>query len=234
LSIATSRCKGDGIEQQQCNLLPCPYAMPWGQWTGCSVTCGQGSRTRTRKCSTPGGCQEQMFETIPCSTSGCMTLWTEWSTCDKVCGGGTQTRIRDCMDSRGNCGGDLMENRKCNKHFCEKWGEWVTTQPCFSPMGCGTGSEVQQRPCDGGLPGAPGCKGEESREVRCQLEPCPAQWGQWMAWTSCSKSCGENIQKQRRRLCEDRQNPRLCIGSDTEYAMCNLPQCRDLGSEWIT
>lgn len=124
-----------------------------------------------------------------------------------------------------------MENRKCNKHFCEEWGEWVTTNPCFSPMGCGTGVEAQQRPCNGGLPGSPGCQGEDSREVRCQLEPCPAQWGQWMQWTSCSKSCGENIQKQRRRLCEDRSNPSLCLGSDTEYAMCNLPQCQ-FWSEW--
>ena len=37
-------------EERECNELPCPIFSPWSSWSACSVTCGGGNQTRTRKC----------------------------------------------------------------------------------------------------------------------------------------------------------------------------------------
>ena len=43
-------CKQPLIEFNKCNTLPCPSFGDWTDWSPCSVTCGGGNQTRTRKC----------------------------------------------------------------------------------------------------------------------------------------------------------------------------------------
>ena len=37
-------------EERGCNELPCPVFSPWSSWSACSVSCGGGNQTSTRKC----------------------------------------------------------------------------------------------------------------------------------------------------------------------------------------
>ncbi|NXC61674.1 HMCN1 protein, partial [Aleadryas rufinucha] len=49
-------CEGSALESVMCNLRPCPVAgewSPWGPWGPCSATCGKGTQTRLRPCSSP-------------------------------------------------------------------------------------------------------------------------------------------------------------------------------------
>lgn len=171
-SVDVSRCKGDSVEQQACNLYPCPYMKMWSQWSSCSVTCGAGVQQRSRSCSVPGGFSENSsnFETRDCNRSGCMSQWTEWSICNKSCGSGKQKRSRFCETS--NCRGHPDEQRTCNTDFCESWGEYYAIGECTNRQGCGYGQQQFQRDCNGGSPGSPGCQGPQIRRKSCQLRAC--------------------------------------------------------------
>lgn len=72
LSLA---CEGDVVKTEDCNTTPCGSGT-WSRWiTGaCSVSCGNGTRTVLRKCSTPGACEgsEEIVEdcnATPCGSS---------------------------------------------------------------------------------------------------------------------------------------------------------------------
>ena len=89
----------------------------WGQWTSwsqCSNTCGDGERSRTRKCDDPeakyGGnpCPgpdpteeievEPCFTGVLCPVDGLWCPWQAWNPCTSPgsCGYGVGNRVRDC------------------------------------------------------------------------------------------------------------------------------------------
>ena len=53
-------------------------------------------------------------------------------------------------------------------------------------------------------------------------------WGDWLAFTECSATCGNTATKTRTRECdnpEPRDGGRDCEGDDTETTNCDLPDC---------
>ncbi|EPB68300.1 thrombospondin type 1 domain protein, partial [Ancylostoma ceylanicum] len=46
--------RGQFVQQlvtvETCAAAPCPVWSDWGPWEGCSLTCGQGQKRRSRKC----------------------------------------------------------------------------------------------------------------------------------------------------------------------------------------
>nr|XP_022315094.1 thrombospondin-2-like isoform X1 [Crassostrea virginica] len=71
-------CTGNTTETEQCGTQHCPVdgmLSVWGDWTPCSVTCGSGSRVRSRACIPPqhGGreCHGLTFDMSTCSLPAC-------------------------------------------------------------------------------------------------------------------------------------------------------------------
>lgn len=126
----------------------------WSGWSECSVTCGGGTRTRTRNCTNPvpmgGGkdCSEigEPLQEQECNNQTCelpidggYTRWTTWTVCSKTCGKGTQLRFRSCTDPPPNGGGrscDILgkpiQTRQCKLGRCKK-----ETEPCKQGLDLG-------------------------------------------------------------------------------------------------
>ena len=118
---------------------PLPINGVWGTWTSyssCSVTCGQGTKKRTRRCNNPapahGGtnCPGRNYQNSNCNLGSCRIngvwgTWTSYSSCSVTCGQGTQKRTRGCNNPAPehggtNCPGQSYENRACNLATCGK------------------------------------------------------------------------------------------------------------------
>ncbi|KAM7372969.1 hypothetical protein PAMP_007857 [Pampus punctatissimus] len=101
----------------------------WSSWSLCSVTCGRGSRTRTRKCVNGGGAvacggpetQTKLCNIAVCPGGGNWGSWNHWSLCSKTCDSGWQRRFRMCEGTgiQGYpCDGSGEEVRSCNEKKC--------------------------------------------------------------------------------------------------------------------
>merc|ERR1712226_845687 len=212
-----SECKGLANEVAPCpNIQPCPRMLQWSQWTTCSSQCGQGTRTRKRSCTVLGGCANEMpYEDESCMVTGCFSDWTQWSTCDSQCGGGRSSRQRVCLElDQSMCRGQTNENRLCNTQFCENWGSYEPVGACQNERGCGMGYQSFKRTCIGGVQGAPGCQGSDSKQGTCNLPDCPS-WTSWSQFTAC-----ENKVRTRTRACTNGVAGQDCAGQAFETKPC--------------
>jgi len=118
-------------EVNDCNTMPCALDMEvsqWGAWGACSLSCGSGTRTRSRSVvngAQHGGRTYGLTQNEDCNEHECMvdcvpTAWGSWSVCDKTCGGGRRTRSRG-VQSAAQYGGKecvLVGHADCNSHTC--------------------------------------------------------------------------------------------------------------------
>ncbi|XP_045180522.2 semaphorin-5B-like [Mercenaria mercenaria] len=154
----------------------------WSSWFSgaCSVTCGAGTTTRLRRCSTghEGDCAGKAFETVtcdagPCPIDGSWGLWQQWSTCSSTCGGGRQIRTRDCDNpvprhGGANCNGTRIDSSTCSLTDCPHWFPFYEASPCS--VTCGVGFIQLKRNCSSGNPHD--CPGSEYSEKSCTLINC--------------------------------------------------------------
>lgn len=86
-SCGGKECSGNKVERMECNENPCKgvmaivpitfYVFPlcvdvygdWGNFSQCSVTCGKGTRYRTRSCF--GDCKDPTTEYEDCDMGCC-------------------------------------------------------------------------------------------------------------------------------------------------------------------
>mmetsp|Transcript_90310 Transcript_90310/g.173121 ORF Transcript_90310/g.173121 Transcript_90310/m.173121 type:complete len:1602 (-) Transcript_90310:132-4937(-) len=177
----------------------------WGEWGGCTKTCGTGTKRRDRfvaKLPQGGGalCDPlDKSEVVPCSTNPCGKLcingswaeWDQWSTCNApTCEAGYRVRVRIVATPANSCGTPAQGSSS----------QW---QACEGPQ-----------PADG--------------------EPCDrnCSYQDWRDWGDCSCSCF-GVRERTRQVAEYKRGKfgRPCDGAMKETEQCNpginetAPQC---------
>ncbi|XP_059166444.1 A disintegrin and metalloproteinase with thrombospondin motifs 9-like [Physella acuta] len=215
--IANSYCdqRSKLSETQDCKG-PCDQSTEgtWkkGQWSACSVSCGEGYRRRHMICVNSE--DEEISEshcgnktnTLKKCVENCHTWHTgNWSKCSAKCGMGEQRRELQCQDSM---------QKVVSKSLCEHLPKPATSSPCsikecplfkWVPAAwsecsktCGFGRKHRSVTCvdmNSTRVSSHLCDNEGKPKVmrRCNEFPCPYMWNTG-PWSECSSTCGEGKQ----------------------------------------
>ena len=248
-------CEGDMTETVDCEDYPAECPVPskwtsWYEWSDCSATCGESTRTRARDCikgTNMEVCEGDKTETVDCDDipAECpvpseWTTWYEWSECSATCGESTRTRARDCVPGTNMevCEGDMTETVDCEDIPAEcpipsVWSSWYEWSECSAT--CGESTRTRARDCIKGT-NMEICEGDKTETVDCEDIPAecpvPSEWTTWYEWSECSATCGEST-RTRARDCVPGTNMEVCEGDMTETVDCeDIPAECPVPSVW--
>ncbi|XP_033743626.1 A disintegrin and metalloproteinase with thrombospondin motifs adt-1-like isoform X9 [Pecten maximus] len=255
-------CPGDEIDSEDCTSgIMCPIDGQWGQWNGwtsCSVSCENGTRTRSRQCNNPAPAHngrpcpgdehgsEGCTSGTMCPIDGEWGFWNSWTSCSVSCENGTRTRSRQCDNpapahNGRSCLGDQSVIEGCTSDIMcpidgqwESWNDWSSCS-----VSCENGTRTRYRQCNDPAPAHNGrfCTGEEHNSEGCTsgiMCPIHGQWESWNDWSSCSVSC-ENGTRTRSRQCNDpapAHNGRFCPGDDHDSEGCTSGIMCPIDGQW--
>ncbi|XP_048584555.1 SCO-spondin isoform X2 [Nematostella vectensis] len=249
VTTALRNCSGGSKEVDTCNIHACPVHGGWSEWTTwspCSVSCSNGTISRTRHCSNPspkyGGknCsgvknKRRPCAQKPCLVNGTLTNWSSWSLCSVSCSNGTRTRSRECVrkstspaDYIARCIGELNQTKHCFEGHCPISGEWSTWSEWSScSRSCNNGTMFRNRTCSQPLYGGAPCPGRNIQVSPCNPTDCPSYWSNWSNWTDCSVSCSSGQQVRYRECLKEnvRVNITKCNGTNAQSRTCAFAPC---------
>jgi len=216
---------------------PCVY----GEWSACSVTCGNGIQTRT-KTSGPGFCAES--ETQACNLGACtptpVNCSGHWGDCSVTCGGGTQTFIVDVPAQNGGteCSPVGGTTQSCNTEACAPTC-LPNGEACANDGDCCDGNcngnkckaVVSQckgpgGPCGGNTDCCPGLVcfiGAGPENEKCTTPP-PPDTNCVGSWSACVGNCGTGIQTYTVTVPQS-GNGTQCEAANGATRSCVLPAC---------
>jgi len=198
---------GEVLDTATCVATSCPVdcvLSEWGNWTNCSVDCGNGQQTREKVIITApaygGKSCESTVEARACvATGGCCVLgeWNSWGTCFQ----GIQNRTRT-VSPRPSCG-QASESRPC----CDigPWGAWGKCKKglrrrkrnVYGPASCGVKIDTEECCTIGTWSGWGGCNAGRRNRTRNVQGPdrCGAKIefkdccsvGEWRQWSECDR-----------------------------------------------
>uniref|UniRef100_H9GNM8 SCO-spondin n=1 Tax=Anolis carolinensis TaxID=28377 RepID=H9GNM8_ANOCA len=213
-------CLGPDREDRPCLLQTCARSGgwgSWGQWTPCTVSCGGGMRSRTRACDSPapqgGGdyCEGPPTQLEACGLNPCPGLdcsaveGTVFSGCGPPCPRSCDDMAHclwacepGCYCTRGKVlganGTSCVEKSSCPCLDLLSGHRFLPGETVPHPDGCNTCT------CSHG-------------KLSCTTQACPVpgSWCEWVPWSPCSRTCGNEMV--------------------TRYRTCSCPKPQHRGAE---
>nr|XP_039263485.1 A disintegrin and metalloproteinase with thrombospondin motifs adt-1-like [Styela clava] len=212
LNADAQTCLNQGIrlaEQISCNQQACQTWSSW-EYSACSVTCGNGFNTRTRKCisntsgreniecySSRTNCNPRVCPVTtprlrpvttprlqPRSRPATWSQWQTWGPCSQECARGQRSRFRSC----------IRNNRVAASRMCA---------PFVGSVSSSTQSE------------------------NCNTEMCDS-WTTWTAYSACGRSCGSAVRYSTRTCWNKQRSGRISnafLSCSQREVACILPSC---------
>ncbi|XP_052235583.1 coadhesin-like [Dreissena polymorpha] len=220
----------------------------WGEWSSCSVSCSNGTKTRTRTCSNPPpsnnglNCTGPNIESKMCANQLCpvhgnWSDWSMWSSCSATCDVGVRKKTRTCTNPKPERSGDYCVgepseytgcfNEPCGARIHGNWSDWSQWSGCS--VSCDVGLRKRARTCTNPKPDRNGdyCVGESTEYTVCPCNISNGGWSSWGSWNSCSVTCGVGL-KLRNRTCTN-PSPTLygkaCEGNSEAFDVCVSTPC---------
>uniref|UniRef100_A0A3Q3NA32 SCO-spondin n=1 Tax=Mastacembelus armatus TaxID=205130 RepID=A0A3Q3NA32_9TELE len=170
----------------------------WSSWASCSVSCGQGQRTRYRSLipETEGtDCQFEEVQHKSCEPGPCPPLCLHDN--QELSVGDTWLQ-GECKQCTCTPEGDYCQDIDCRVDG--GWTPWSVWSDCA--VTCGQGTQVRTRACINPPPRNNGsdCSGPERETQECYTPACLDDLCPWSPWSPCSRSCGAGS-VSRRRVC---------------------------------
>ncbi|XP_073488988.1 LOW QUALITY PROTEIN: SCO-spondin-like [Aquarana catesbeiana] len=195
-------CEGPEREERPCDPEPCDEIGAWSAWSGwtdCTKTCGEGVRSRSRRCNDPsplgGGdyCEGLSTEVEPCQLPPCPVINcssiadTAYSGCGPAC-------PRSCDDIT-HCTESCRPGCYCppGKFLAENGTACVALEECTC-LDILTGG---RHPPGETVPRGDGCNNCTcvNGTMQCTSVTCAVTggWCDWSDWTPCSRTCGTEM-----------------------------------------
>ena len=233
------------VVRETCHLLPCAgdcKISPFGPWSACSATCGQGFKHRRRMAtggaafggrSCPAVAEVKLCVVRPCTAECKMSSWAAWGPCSAVCGNkGAMLRTRKVIvngaaNSTACKSIPTIDKQKCGRGPCAdscRVSQFSSWSACT--RSCGSGTQTRSRKvlrhstlgfvC-------PRLKQTRSCSWRSCSNACTLS--AWSDWTSCSAVCGGGIQARSRHTMREATGGGQSCPPLIEHRRCNRQQC---------
>ncbi|XP_045026312.1 thrombospondin type-1 domain-containing protein 4 isoform X2 [Daphnia magna] len=246
--VADHRCKEEDrppSETVRCGPKPCPADWVLGEWTPCTVTCGDGIQTRDLTCKQEISATLTMrvneaaclgaAPSVPrvrnCNLGHCAKWHTsDWGKCSTSCGKGMRHRRvycqgfdgrdvgeSDCPAAERPSSSDICDMGSCsaNTWFFTEWSGQCSEE-------CGTGIQTRKAHCS------------SNSEMDCDVSKKPDTSrtcvsakdcsGKWFAgpWSQCSATCDEGTQT-REVICLTFMRGQYRVGLDMQCPARDKP-----------
>jgi hypothetical protein len=244
-----------GRDNRACNGQPCPVDCVVGKWSSygkCTLSCGGGSKIRTRKLTPPqlgGKLCPSMTSSADCNTLACPVDCVlgpaYWTKCDKECTDASlvkgsrnhQQNIvqakfggKACPTTTGSI--HILATGECNTHRCAvdctttPWNAWSTcTLSCGADENGESGSQTRTRTIVSKAAHGGVCPDLKTKRS-CNFFPCPVDCEvyNWSPYSPCTKSCGVGSQKRSREIVKPLNGGKACPDT-TMTQKCNGQSC---------